>query len=262
MEKQKNEIQIAIIGATQSGKTTLAAGLAKTSSPEFTVGFANQATSDYFQPRIAGIAAGHWPEGNVGEDKDLSLKVNTPGGRSTAITFKEYMGERMNDENYLGHIVGKPNGALILLSPGMVLLKDPVSREELIANLKGIIDYLKGNKCEAIAFVVTACDRLKTDLKDFAKEFGNYAAEVTNYLNTSGMDWKRFDVTTTGELADQQKPSIAVGDKNTTREPFAWIMNRVAGRKRISVEKRVAGWLFSALVGLVAFRLVVALRCS
>ena len=35
MKSQKNETQIAIIGATQSGKTTLAAGLAKTSSPEF-----------------------------------------------------------------------------------------------------------------------------------------------------------------------------------------------------------------------------------
>ena len=254
MEKRKNGIQIAIIGATQSGKTTLAAGLAKTSSPEFTVGFANQATSDYFQPRIAGIAAGHWPEGNIGEDKDLGLKINTPGGRSAMISFKEYMGERMNDENYLEHIVGKPNGALILLSPGMGLLTDPMKREKLIGNLKGIVDYLKSNKCVAIAFVVTACDRLKTDLKDFAEEFGNYAAEVTNYLNTSGMDWKRFDVTITGELADQQKPSIAVGDKNTAREPFVWIMDRVAGRKHMTAAKRACGALgILAIAGLAVF---------
>ena len=254
MKNQKNETQIAIIGATQSGKTTLAAGLAKTSSPEFTVGFANQATSDYFQPRIAGIAAGHWPEGNIGEDKDLGLKINTPGGQSALISFKEYMGERMNDENYLEHIVGKPNGALILLSPGMGLLTDHMKREKLIGNLKGIVDYLKSNKCVAIAFVVTACDRLKTDLKDFAEEFGNYAAEVTNYLNTSGMDWKRFDVTITGELVDQQKPSIAVGDKNTARGPFVWIMDRVAGRKRMTAAKRVVGWLSGlALVVLTAF---------
>lgn len=254
MKNQKNGIQIAIIGATQSGKTTLAAGLAKTSSPEFTVGFANQATSDYFQPRIAGIAAGHWPEGNIGEDKDLGLKINTPGGRAAMISFKEYMGERMNDENYLEHIVGKPNGALILLSPGMGLLTDHMKREKLIGNLKGIVDYLKSNKCVAIAFVVTACDRLKTDLKDFAEEFGNYAAEVTNYLNTSGMDWKRFDVTITGELVDQQKPSIAVGDKNTARGPFVWIMDRVAGRKHMTAAKRVVGWLSGlALVVLTAF---------
>lgn len=251
---EKNETQIAIIGATQSGKTTLAAGLAKTSSPEFTVGFANQATSDYFQPRIAGIAAGHWPEGNIGEDKDLGLKINTPGGRSALISFKEYMGERMNDENYLEHIVGKPNGALILLSPGMGLLTDHMKREKLIGNLKGIVDYLKSNKCVAIAFVVTACDRLKTDLKDFAEEFGNCVAEVTNYLNTSGMDWKRFDVTITGELVDQQKPSIAVGDKNTARGPFVWIMDRVAGRKHMTAAKRVVGWLSGlALVVLAAF---------
>lgn len=259
MKNQRNETRIAIIGATQSGKTTLVAGLAKTSSREFTVGFANQTTSDYFQPRIAGIAAGHWPEGNIGEDKDLGLKINTPGGRAAMISFKEYMGERMNDENYLEHIVGKPNGALILLSPGMGLLNDSVSREKLIANLKGIVDYLKSNKCEAIAFVVTACDRLKTDLKDFAEEFGNYAAEVTNYLNTSGMDWKRFDVTITGELADQQKPSIAVGDKNTACEPFVWIMNRVAGRNRMTATRRAVGWLVLTLAGLVAFGLV-ALR--
>ena len=239
MKSQKNETQIAIIGATQSGKTTLAAGLAKTSSPEFTVGFANPATSDYFQPRIAGIAAGHWPEPTNEKDKDIGLSLNTLGGRSALISFKEYKGERFDHENYLEQIVGKPNGALILLSPGMESLRDPVKREELIGNLKGIIDHLKDNKCAAIAFVVTACDRLKTDLKDFAEEFGNYAAEVSNYLNTSGLDWKRFDVTITGELADQQKPSIAVGDKNTARDPFVWIMDRVAGRKHMAVAKRI-----------------------
>ena len=249
MKNQKNETQIAIIGATQSGKTTLAAGLAKTSSLEFTVSCKNTETRNYLQPRIAGISSGHWPDPTNEKNKDISLEINTPGGRSALISFKEYKGERIDDENYLDLIVGKPNGALILLNPTMMvekegkrgLLCDPEKREELIGNLKKIIDHLKDNKCVAIAFVVTACDRLKTDLKDLAEQFGNYAAEVTNYLNTSGMDWKRFDVTITGELADQQKPSIAVGDKNTARDPFVWIMDRVAGRKRMTAAKRVSG---------------------
>lgn len=239
--EQKRETLITIVGASQSGKTTLAAGLAKTSCDDFNVGFADNATRDYLQPRIAGISAGHWPEATSGEDRDICLNVNTPGGRSALISFKEYMGERIRDATYLEQIVGKPNGALILLSPGMESLRDPMQREELIGNLKGIIDHLKVNKCVAIAFVVTACDRLKTDLKEFAPSFENYAGEVTNYLNTSGMHWKRFDVTITGELQDQDKPSIAYGKDNTSRDPFVWIMDRVVDKKRISMAKRFLG---------------------
>lgn len=239
--EQKRETLITIVGASQSGKTTLAAGLAKTSCDDFNVGFADNATRDYLQPRIAGISAGHWTEATSGEDRDICLNVNTPGGCSALISFKEYMGERIRDATYLEQIVGKPNGALILLSPGMESLRDPMQREELIGNLKGIIDHLKVNKCVAIAFVVTACDRLKTDLKEFAPSFENYAGEVTNYLNTSGMHWKRFDVTITGELQDQDKPSIAYGKDNTSRDPFVWIMDRVVGKKRISMAKRFLG---------------------
>lgn len=269
MKKQRRETQVAIIGATQSGKTTLAAGLAKTSSPEFTVSCKNDESRDYLQPRIAGISSGHWPDPTNEKDKDISLELNTPGGRSALISFKEYKGERIDDENYRDLIVGKPNGALILLNPTMMeekdgkrgLLCDPEKREELIGNLKKIIDHLKVNKCVAIAFVVTACDRLKTDLKGIAEEFWNYAAEVTNYLNTSGMDWQRFDVTITGELADQQRPSIAVGDKNTAREPFVWIMERVDGRKRMSVAKRACGALcVLTLFGLVAFGMILGVQ--
>lgn len=240
--EQKRETLITIVGASQSGKTTLAAGLAKTSCDDFNVGFADNTTRDYLQPRIAGISAGHWPEATSGEDRDICLNINTPGGRSALISFKEYMGERIHDATYLEQIVGKPNGALILLSPGMESLRDPMQREELIGNLKGIIDHLKVNKCVAIAFVVTACDRLKTDLKAFAPSFENYAGEVTNYLNTSGMHWKRFDVTITGELQDQDKPSIAYGKDNTSRDPFVWIMDRVAGKKRMLTAKRFLSW--------------------
>lgn len=260
--QQREETQITIIGASQSGKTTLAAGLAKTSNEDFTVGFVDNATRDYLQPRIAGISAGHWPEATSGEDRDICLNINTSGGRSALISFKEYMGERIHDATYLEQIVGSPNGALILLSPGMESLRDPEEREELIGNLKGVVDHLKCNKCVAIAFVVTACDRLKTDLRDFAEEFGNYAAEVVNYLNTSGMDWKRFDVTITGELADQQKPSIAVGDRNTAREPFVWIMDRVAGRKHMTVAMRVGGWLsVMVLTGVAIFGAILGSQC-
>lgn len=246
--EQKRETLITIVGASQSGKTTLAAGLAKTSCDDFNVGFADNATRDYLQPRIAGISAGHWPEATSGEDRDICLNVNTPGGRSALISFKEYMGERIRDATYLEQIVGKPNGALILLSPGMESLRDPMQREELIGNLKGIIDHLKVNKCVAIAFVVTACDRLKTDLKAFAPSFENYAGEVTNYLNTSGMHWKRFDVTITGELQDQDKPSIAYGKDNTSRDPFVWIMDRVVGKKHMSTAKRFLGWTGAVMV--------------
>ena len=89
--EQKRETLITIVGASQSGKTTLAAGLAKTSCDDFNVGFADNATRDYLQPRIAGISAGHWPEATSGEDRDICLNVNTPGGCSALISFKEYI---------------------------------------------------------------------------------------------------------------------------------------------------------------------------
>lgn len=257
MKNQKNETKIAIIGETQSGKTTLAAGLAKTSNEDFTVGFADNATRDYLQPRIAGISAGHWPEATSDEDRDICLNINTSGGRSASIAFKEYMGERIHDATYLEQIVGSPNGALILLSPGMESLRDPEEREELIGNLKGVIDHLKRKKCVAIAFVVTACDRLKTDLKEFKPTFEECVAEVTNYLNTSGMDWKRFEVTITGELQEQDKPSIAVGEDNTSREPFVWILDRVFRKKRMNSAKRIlcaaSYTILAALILCIAF---------
>ena len=255
MSKEKRiENLIAIVGPSQSGKTTLAAGLAKTSGEGFTVGFADNATRDYLQPRIAGIVSGHWPEATSGENRDIRLNLNTSKGRCAQISFKEYMGEKIQDATYLEQVVGKPKGALILLSPGMDVLRDPIGREELIGNLKGIVDHLKKNKCVAIAFVVTACDRLKTDLRDFSESFEICVSEITNYLNTSGIVWTRFNVTITGELQEQRRPSIAAGSGNTSREPFLWIVDRVAGKKRLTAAKsalRIVCWIGAvALLGL------------
>lgn len=252
MGKIKYSNPISLIGASQSGKTTLAIGLAKTSDPEFTVGFGNDATRSYLEPRMAGIAAGHWPEASIGENADLSLNLNLSGGETVPLSFKEYMGEKIRDRTYIEKIVGNPKGALILISPGMDILRDPKDREEMLGNLKSIIDHLKNAHCVAVALVVTACDRLSTDLKEFKPRFEDYVSEVTNYLSTSAVKWQRFDVTITGELQDQNAPTIAVGAKNTARKPFVWVMNQIRGKRLRDQIMKGIGRLGVAVVAIAA----------
>ena len=243
--------QITMIGASQSGKTTLAAGLLKTSDEGFTVTPADDATRKYLDPRVVAIDSGDWPEATVGEDKDLTINLNTTGGHTASISLKEYMGERIGDPTYIERIVGTPNGALILLSPGMDLLREATGRREMIGNIQQIIDHLKNNRCAAVALVVTACDRLATDLADFAPKFEEYVAEIANHLGTSGMCWKRFDVTITGKLADQSVPSFATGAANTAREPFLWILNSIARKNFLTKTRRMMKHGFIGVLGLV-----------
>ncbi len=344
---------LAIIGASGTGKTTLAVGLYATSTKTFTVSPIGDETRRYLEIRKTSIEEGFWPAAtNESENFDLRIRLHAVG-RQTDIVFRDYMGERMEkDPNYLKEVIGKPKSAMILFNPGMpggtckkaaeafrsiskplenakgaaeggfdprivaeqikniksslnrlvflndkkgessrdelvsecdstsseleawgrsaesvsdsefermanrlqsmasridvlkpIGLAEPEPRNRMIGNLKKIAQHLKDNGCIAVAFVVTATDRLASDLAGFREDFESYAAEITNHLTNLGLKWKRFEVTVSGPLDDQNKPKLARGENNTTHEPFLWLLDcikRDASRKRVKAAAATA----------------------
>lgn len=263
MSAKKNDSNnIAIIGASGTGKTTLAVGLYATSSPEFTVSPVGEETRKYIEIRQSTIEEGYWPAAtNEAENLDLRLRLHA-GGKETDIVFREYMGECMEQPNYIQDVIGVPKAAMILFNPGMPDLKSAERRNMLIGNLKVIAQHLKDNQCAAVAFVVTASDRLTSDLAEFRDEFEEYVSEVTNHLGTLGLNWKRYDVTVSGELADQSHPKLARGENNTTHKPFLWLMGRIHARAARIRAVRIAK--YSAAIAVVALSIYGTLwvRCT
>lgn len=240
---------LAIIGASGTGKTTLAVGLYATSTESFTVAPDCDETRKYLEIRKTSIEEGFWPAAtNESENFDLRLRLHA-SGRQTDIVFREYMGERMErDPNYIREVIGTPKSAMILFNPGMPGLSKPETRNRMLGNLKVIAQHFKVNGCIAVAFVVTASDRLISDLAAFREDFEAYASEVTNHLTNLGLDWKRFDVTVSGQLDDQNKPKLARGENNTTHEPFLWLLKRIRACKRRKYLLTAAA-VFAAILG-------------
>ena len=257
--RKSDRNNLAIIGASGTGKTTLAVGLYATSTESFTVSPDGDETRKYLEIRKTSIEEGFWPAAtNESENFDLRLHLHV-SGKQTDIVFREYMGERMErDPNYIRGVIGTPKSAMILFNPGMPGLVEPETRNRMIGNLKVIAQHLKDNGCIAIAFVVTASDRLTSDLAAFREDFEAYASEVTNHLTNLGLEWKRFDVTVSGQLDDQNKPKLARGENNTTHEPFLWLLKRIRDCKRrksfltaaavVAIILGVSGTVFGGLV--------------
>jgi len=248
--KKNDSNNLAIIGASGTGKTVLAVGLYATSTEEFTVSPIGDETSKYLEIRKTSIEEGFWPAAtNESENFDLCLRLHA-AGKQADIVFREYMGERMEkDPNYIRAVIGTPKSAMILFNPGMPGLAKPETRNRMIGNLKVIAQHLKENGCIAVAFVVTASDRLApdSDLAAFKQDFESYAAEVTNHLTNLALDWRRFDVTVTEKLDDQNTPRLARGENNTTHKPFLWLLERIRNyerRKRIVSAVATAAILF------------------
>ena len=231
-DNKSDRYNLAIIGASGTGKTTLAVGLYATSTKTFTVSPDGDETLDYLEIRKTSIEEGFWPAATNEEKRILRLRLHA-AGKQTDISFFEYMGERMErDPNYIREVIGTPKSAMILFNPGMPGLSKPETRNRMLGNLKVIAQHLKDNGCIAVAFVVTASDRLTSDLSSFREDFEAYASEVTNHLTNLGLDWRRFEVTVSGQLDDQNKPRLARGESNTTHEPFLWLLKRISDRRR------------------------------
>ncbi len=232
-----NSHEIAVVGYSQAGKTTLAVGLYATSTPDFTVTAKGEESENYLQTGKAALEAGEWVGASIAST-DIRLAINRTGKPSVAIDFKEYRGEdACNSEAFKRDVVGNPRGALILLNPKMDILRDSGKRNEMIVQIKSIIDYLSepGKRCSHLAFVITASDLLTTSLKDYKDEFDGYKEEITNSLNTNPKfrtAWKEFDVTVTGPLEDPEHPRIARKGGNTSREPFEWLIEQFESEDR------------------------------
>ena len=194
MNAKKNDSNnLAIIGASGTGKTVLAVGLYATAKKEaekgtnLSVSPVGDETRKYIEIRQTNIEEGVWPAAtNEAENLDLRLRLHA-GGKETDIVFREYMGERMEQPNYIQDVIGTPKAAMILFNPGMPGLKSAEKRNQMIGNLKVIAQRLKDGKCAAVAFVVTASDRLSSDLEGFRDEFEHYASMVTTHLDALGL---------------------------------------------------------------------------
>ena len=260
MDRRNDESNaIAIIGAPRTGKTTLAVGLYATSTPAFSVSPVGDETRRYIEIRKAAMENGYWPAATLEQENlDLRFRLHA-NGRATDIAFREYMGERMGHPTYIRDVIGSPAAAMMLLNPGMPGLRDAESRNSMIGNLKVVCQHLKDSKCVAVAFVVTASDRLSSDLAPFRDEFESYASEITNQLDNIGLKWRRFDVTVSGRLEDQNRPVLAKGETNTSRAPFLWLLSCIRSRSRFMAFAKIAAVALVAAslsAAFVSFRLV------
>ena len=264
MGKQSNSktngkaYEIAVIGARGSGKTTLAAGLYASSTDDFTVGTDDKTSEDYLKKLKSKLQDGYWPESTlIHECPDIKLRINEGPDRVTAISFEDYMGERLStDANFIEDHVKTPDGAILLFNPGMDILSDTQERNNIFSLYRKIIDHLHKCGCRHVAFVVTAADRLEGDLKDRRDILVGYEKEITNYLETVGGSkwWSRILVTVTGKLESQTTPALASGDANTARLPFVYLLAQLK-----KDEKRRRFWKILMRVCLAAFLSVLAI---
>ncbi len=265
MKKRKETgVDLAVIGYSQAGKTTLAVGLYATSAADFSVTCKGEDTESYLRARKAVLESDKWLEKTAEREMpDLCLSINRAGRPPVEIRFKDYMGARAcNIESFKRDVVGDPRGVIILLNPYMPILHDGEQRNGMIGQIKELVGYLgePGMRCQYIALVVTASDRLATAPRDFAEEFEGYKAEITNCLNTSPFSkrWKEFAVTVSGELEEPTRARIARGEANTSREPFMWLLDEIqsadarARAKRV-VKRGAMAVLTLALLGGAAF---------
>lgn len=261
---ENGPVELALIGYSQAGKTTLAVGLYATSSADFTVTGDGEDTELYLRSRKAMLESGQWLDSTQERDRpDLTLNIMRAGKRPAKIRFKEYMGElACNSESYKRDVIGKPKGAIILLNPKMDALQDVVSRVEMLAQLREIVNYLSQVKCGYVALVTTAADLLEGLDSAFRETFEAWKEEIVNALKTStyveGKTWKEFSVTVSGKLEDVNRPRIARGDANTSRLPFVWIIDQMEAaamqsRKRGLMMRTAVAACSAGLIGATSF---------
>lgn len=248
----KPATNLVLIGHPQSGKTVLAAGLYATSSNDFTVEAIDSDTKNQAINTKSILQKAEWPaKTGMGTIKNLNFRILNRK-RESVIRFDEYAGELISTVNYFSDVLKKPDGVLILLNAGAPQLHDPLQRNTMLADFSNCITYL----CDLpnhppIAFVVTASDRLSTDLKDWKEEFEEYAGKVTESLQNHKCKWKRFDVSICGNLEKQESPKL---EPHNIHEPFMWLIKVLRDRKRINIAKSLG--LAAILIALIALVIV------
>lgn len=241
-----------LVGHPHAGKTVLGTGLYAMSNENFKVTTIDPETKSHAINTKSDIQNGRWPA-KTSDNTITRLQFCLLNKSQKAIVhFDEYAGEWLSRHNYFQDIIKQPDGALMLFNTNFVELRDPLQRNTMMEDFSLCINYLCNlPNHPPIAFVVTAADRLSTDLKDQAPEFEKYAREITDSLsNHPKCLWKRFDVSICGELDNQSTPRL---DPQNTHLPFLWLMDELTARKRQKVIrlflKMAAVLIMAALLG-------------
>lgn len=244
-EKGK-EHKLVLIGHTGAGKTVMAAGLYATQDRDFAVddpGSKTQTGIHAINTKTI-IEEGHWPAAtSIGDITNLKFKISYKG-KEEAITFDEYAGERLEMENFDNAIVKDPDGAFILVNPGGKQWHDTHSKNSLLSDLKHYIDLLsKKLNHPPIALVITASDRLESDLREFAPKFQTYVNELDQYLARKKCVYKIFKVTISGVLENQDRPHL---NPQHIKDPFIWLLERFTSRERKKIAVKIS--IISAII--------------
>lgn len=245
-KSDQKAMNFVLVGHPQSGKTVLAAGLYATSCEDFTVEAIDLDTQNQAINTKSIIEKAEWPaKTSVGTIKNLNFRLFIRG-REAVIRFDEYAGELISSVNYFRDVLKQPDGVLILLNTGAPQLHDPLQRNKMLEQFNNCITYLCDlSNPPPIAFVVTASDRLSTDLKDWKSDFEQYAGRVISSLQNHKCKWKRFNVSVCGHLEKQDVPKL---EPHNTHKPFVWLMKEFDNRKKIGVAKTLG--LVAILIGL------------
>lgn len=248
--KIKEEHRLVLIGHTGAGKTVFATGLYATQDKDFSVddpGAKSQTGIHSINTKTI-IEEGRWPAAtSIGDITRLRFKINYKKYEEN-ISFDEYAGERLVMANYDKLILGNPDGAFILLNPGGVQWWDVREKNILISDLKYYIDLLSKMKTKPpIALVITASDRLESDLKDKAATFEKYINEIVIALERHHCKYKVFKVTVSGKLENQNKPHL---NPLHIKDPFIWMIKHFIAQSRKKKIKRYLsiGCFFAAVL--------------
>lgn len=261
-------LKIAVIGPTQSGKTCLAVGLRSISTSGFTIQPVDEDARRYLADlKVALCSKGAWPEAsNLGTNKSLRFDFLKKHKKPIRVEFPEYSGEMLQAERFTDfankHLRGL-DGVVLLVNPGAGAFQ-PSDRpsdlsvvfEDYVAQYDHVLSFLRDPNNESdkafVALTITAADRIGGDLKGRLDLFNECVQRLSNTLTSSGFNWKRFDVTVTGHLEDQEKPTLAKGRRNSAAKPFLWILDRLIWQPLwVETLKRVRNVAF-AIIGLAA----------
>ena len=267
MDKKEN--RIAVIGPAQSGKTCLAIGLFSTSTKGFTIEHVDQDGRAYLDDLKAFLSQGKWPAAtNLGTNKNLRFDFCKEGKAPIRVSFPEFSGELLgSDEDF--NAFANANfrdleGAVLLVNPGADAFQsgDPLMLADTMAQYKRVISFLRdpnnGSGNAFVALTITAADRLKCDLVGKLEAFNQSVTELSNSLRTSGLKWKRFEVTITGQLDAQDNPKLAIGGKNSASAPFLWLLDALNWRPS---RERLLKKIRTAAIALTLFAIGAGVWC-
>ncbi len=242
--------QLVLIGHPGAGKTVLAAGLFAMNNKRFSVEGTNSETITFANNVKTILQKGEWPAPTAkSRPQKLEFKMFY-NKHQDSISFDEYAGENVLYPNYFKDFFNPaPVGAIILLNPSFIVAKDQLSQNKQITSLKNSIAYLSGlSNPPPIAFVITAADRLKTDLKDRVSEFEKYVCEIENSLKAHKANYKTFYVSVSGELEAYDKNTKAALNPEKVQDPFIWILKQIHKSKKLSSLKKISNWGIAILI--------------